>query len=232
MSGERAATLAADEQPPPTLDALTDQVVRFQRFVLRRAWGVFYAAWALAIVAYTGLSTIVGWLPPLAPWTSGAVAIGILVIATIPGLIASLSVIETGIRTGRLTSALLGPRSPLRVWVVVVVVVVLFVVILTLHGGFGAGPYEELVAYSVLVVVGANLWRRLRVDFETRPIEGSVALGGYALGVGGSLAAGLLHVGLGVEGAAWIGMGLVWLFCSSYALYHAPDELEEADASS
>ncbi|MEM0116993.1 MAG: hypothetical protein QXV32_00945 [Conexivisphaerales archaeon] len=52
------------------LRMLAKQALTFQNFVIRRAWGVHYAVWALVVSVWVFLPRIMYYVAPQLPWTA------------------------------------------------------------------------------------------------------------------------------------------------------------------
>ena len=200
------------------------RALRFEEYVLRRAWGVYYAVWALFFSVLFIIPSVIGLVAPSLTDSPYPYFLGYGVAGGLAGWATYLN-FEKVYRTIRLRRALLGgtqARRSLKIggWILIGVSnFLLFLVPYYLLGFKGLS-----VGYLGLLYVGVWIYTALRRTFTDFPLEGVLAIASFASSC-------LLSIYSILEGdyliteTSWLLTMLVWVFCAFYALYHAPEML-------
>jgi hypothetical protein len=209
-----------------TLEQLALRALNFQRYIYRRAWGIYYALWAVAYIAFVvgGIIPFQNyfspnfiWVPYLLIYGGGGWASGI----------ASALIFKNASRIVSLRKAV-GLHRPVRgrsdylmwAWWLAFAIVAVSVFIFL--------PAVALPIYfAMLVGVEIFIYYTLQLSFPRQiPLEGKLALASYGFSVVLSFFATLLTSSFLLVDITWIVTIGIWMFCSIYALWQAPEELE------
>ncbi len=200
------------------LEWVSRRTLDFEEYVLRRAWGVFYATWAAAYLAYVGLPYLLSGLPNAFAWLAYALGYGVVSLSV--GMLTGRIFFTAG-RTLRLRRSL-EPESWRRGFGLRFIAV--FVIFFASAGlsvyFFGARGIS--LYFVVLLVYDVYLFHLLKSSFGKLSIDGLVATISYGAGALASSAAAALGLWDYVT-TAWVVTAACWLFSSVYALYHAPE---------
>jgi len=234
--------LDADE--PVTLGEIknaTERAFKYQRYIARRTFALYYLAWAAAILFVVGspnLMTLVG--------LSGALGETFQLIVRLIALAGAASITAVIFRDAR--RILMVRRAldrgkwiysryagGLILWMFVVAsaYVVVSWYFPTPPSRYFPGPaYSNLVFYALLLPIPFLLYRLMSLAFpDQRPVEGPIALTTFAVAAVISLALyfppkGNSEVDFWKLGWVWGATALVWLLSAVYAFFSAQDELE------
>jgi len=204
------------------LEELAERVLGFQKYILRRAWGIYYSVWSFATLSWMFLPSIIEFLYPHAPSLSYFVAYSI--VGIIAGA-ATARIFSNARRTlvlRRIVSKVRRPKRTLiyRMWWLpfygFIILAFIFV-----------KPYFYTLLMILLVSVDLFVYYELKASFSRIPPEGLLAIASFAASIALGLYASLVSNSYLLFGVDWLPMVLSWLFCSLYALYHAPDYMVE-----
>ncbi len=197
------------------------RAVRFQAYILRRAWGVYYAVWALAFMAFVFLPAIVGTLLPryaAQPYPY----IVLYVLVSIGAYSAARHVFRRAYRTAALRGAIQGNRTRFtRSWVAAGAIWITLYIALAVSIGF-LGLRLENLFFLLLLWVPYWIYVSQKNTFGKPPPEAYLAIISYVVADIISLTLGQANNFYYLD-AAWVSASLVWGLCSLYALYHAPE---------
>lgn len=196
----------------------------FQSYLIRRAWGVYYAIWAAALVTFFVFpASVAAAYPSLPPVGELLYYLPIVVVVVLAIWATSWSFGQT-FRALRFRQALRS-EAPRHWHFYIVLAVGLAIFALVTWVAFVNSFAGLLVLDACLGVV--NLWILVAVRdaFSRVPPEGTIAVGTYAISVVGSAAALLLTHSQSWFGAFWIVAIIGWAFSAVYALYHAAEEM-------
>jgi len=199
-----------------------ERALKFEEYVLRRAWGVYYAVWAFAFLLFFSVPSIISFVSPSLVNNPYPYFMGYGLVGGMAGWATYLN-FEKVYKTIRLRRALLGGREVSRAlrigtWVLILVSnFLLFFVPYRL-----LGPKGLSVGYIGLIYVMFWVYSALKRSFTYFPLEGVLAIASLTssclLSVYFILTAKYL-----LSETSWLFTTLVWIFCALYALYHAPD---------
>lgn len=202
---------------------MSKRTLIFEEYVLRRAYGVYYAVWATGFLAYVSVPYFILRLPNELIWVAYLLGYGVtsLLLMTITS-----RVFFTAQRTLRLRRSLdrrgvwgrFGKRSLTGFLLFFGLFFGIATASVYLLGGRGISIY-----FAALVVFGGYLARQIKASFGRLSAEGLVAVISY----GAASVASAVAAAYGVWGyvaAAWVVAAACWLFSSLYALYRAPEE--------
>ena|ERR1700722_1733781 len=200
------------------------RALEYQRYLFRRAYGVYYFIWALAILLLTlpaPLSTFLGLTGILAP----AVTIAADAVILLGAAFATARIFSNVLRSLELRHVLepgRGRRRPFYFagWLGLTYVIV-----------FAAGvllpAYSQAILFAALVPIPFVIFYLLGLAFPgKRPVEGLLAVSAYGVSAALSLVLSLLGIYQSVITIVWVVTVSVWLFAAVFALLRAPHELE------
>ena len=226
-SPDLAAAAGAPEaaSPAPTeLDQVVGRALEFQGFLLRRAWGIYYLSWAVALVV---LFVVPG---TFADALSSATIPEAVLYDALQGAAIVLVIwvtwwaVAQSARAGRLRDTLEG-RPLARRWFAQILGVALAITALVVVVGF----VNVFAGYLVLdaSVGGVVLWLlfQARPWFRPVPPEATLAVVAFAASIGASAAVLVVTRDPRLFASAWLVATGAWAFAGAYALYHAPEEM-------
>jgi hypothetical protein len=218
------AVVSTEGDPHEVLGRLADRALTFQNFILRRAFGLYYAIWAAAFVVFILFPVAVSIAyPTLSGW--GLAVYYAFIAGILLGAIWATSwAFGQTYRTSRFRDAR-AHRTTTRSYfgptlVIGVAIFVLVVAVALLNSFAGLLVLDACLG-------GVNLWLLFTVRrvFERLPPEGAVAVGTYAISIVGSAVALVLTRSPTDYALLWLVAIAGWTFCGIYALYHASEEL-------
>src|ERR1700722_13221480 len=204
---------------------ITDRALRIQRFLLRRAWGVLYAALSISMFA-----TIFG--TPRASLGLSEFALVSLIIVHMLISGAAVIVILLAFRRIRDTSEIrsivavsrwskvLGYKYIVSIWVTIYAVVIASLIF--------TGALSSLRLLVIYVAVWCYFYYALRLSFPRGlPPEGIAALSSLGIAVAGSIVVVLFFPEPVVIGILWGANILVWITAAVYSRALRPQDAEE-----
>lgn len=210
---------------PVELRNAAKRALLFQRYILRRAFGILYAisafALAIEIILPFALQPFLGtssWF-----WFIYAAAVSIIgiMIAAIPILI-----LDKATRTIALRNAMNSQESSRRnQWILTALYAVFYVLVAACFVIFTSESFT--IIYGLLIGLDALVIIQLMSMFSNDiPIEGKIAALAFGASAVTSFVLSILVPTLSLA-APWIILCFVWLFCALYALKKAPEEWVE-----
>src|SRR5487761_1523625 len=197
-----------DSLTPGRLETIAHQALSFQRYVFRRAWGIYYAVWTVAIAVFTFGYQIpfLSDFPANVAWIPYAILYG--GVGTIAGL-ASFWIFGNAWRTLELRRAV-GIREEKYRRKHILLIILWWVAIYAVIGiSFTLFEGQAFtVLYGALFVV-------------------EISLVSYGLSTTISLAVSVLGLNPVLYTPLWIITIAAWFYSALYALRHAPDDLVE-----
>ncbi len=192
----------------------------FQRYVFRRAWGVYYGMTAAAIAIIIYLS-MVG-IDVVAGLVVGLTIVLALIVAT--GLL-----FRKAYRVVELRQTVWRNRWERRPLLLIWPLVIVFFFSVIVAAIF-LPSYFYLILYATEIPLTLVAWFSLKLSFpEGTPVEGALAILSYVFIVVLSFVLTFIGEAFGISASTtllWVAITLIFFFASIYALLHAPDELE------
>lgn len=223
-AGVTEPTEITDANASQTLGAAADRALVFQGYLLRRAWGVYYAIWAGALAAYVLFPASIATRIPGFSLPEALAYYGVLVAITLVGVWATSWTLGQTYRAIRFREAR-GARPGTYRWFGWILVVGLVVFALVVSTAFVSSFAGLLVLDASLAAINLSILLAVRRTFPRVPAEGLVAVVTFAVGVVGSAVALVATHNQTWFSLPWIVPIVGWAFCAVYALYHAPEEL-------
>ncbi len=204
------------------LEAIAERALTFQRYVFRRAWGIYYAVWAAAItvfsfIGYLPLSQSDVWL--VFPLFYGGVGL-------LAGL-ASTWIFSNALRTLRLRRVLAKDegRGHRKYYGILLGWWVTFYALIGASFAFFA-THAMSILFASLFSVEIFIYYQLKLSFSNKmPFEGKLALISYGFSTTFSFVVSIFSNNTTLFSVAWGTTIIAWLFCALYALRRAPEEL-------
>jgi nitrogen fixation protein FixH len=210
------------------LKCVGTKAVNLDRYLQRRAWGIYYSIWAFSIFLFTFLSY------PFSLITSvdiqvAAYAISYVLIVIFAGYLSGL-VFSKASRLARLQNVLSDKSqdktdggkviSYLIFFAIIVALVVIGTDLLRSLGGV-------ILEASFLAIVDIYVYRMIRKSLGAIPLEGIAAISTFMFSNIGSAFSDIILKSPFYYGYFWIPTIIVWFIASVYAIYHSPDELQD-----
>ncbi len=211
--------------------SIAEKSVRYQVYIMRRSWGVYYAIWAIAFIIFS-------MSPPFIFGTFRGLALIIIYVACY-----GLTWYTAGYFTYRIFSKnkkinelkkIIGMKTNLSKRLLrpyLFGILISFVLILV--AGILSGIWWESILFLILMYISYLILRNLSNSFEKIPMEGYVALIFF---IGSTVASTSLpiilrgsYLGYYLSSVSWVPAIVAWLFASFYALYSAPLEMAGID---
>lgn len=224
---EKGAPRVEREPDEPDLRSTAREALRFERDLLRRAWGDLYALFAVAFLTYYVLPSLV-WSPLLAgatPIIRYSAIILPAAVATLVALPIAVLLFIRGERAYDLRRAASGLEALHRTRLIVVVVTIGLILVI---GLFIVGATDPVLAtltgyVPLLYFLCAGLFRGLRRAFQPIPPEGWLAF----LSAVAAIALTSLGQLLSIRGPSdtfqtiWIVVAIIWSASAARA-WHRP----------
>jgi hypothetical protein len=222
MDTDEAVTVGAIEKA-------TERAFKYQRYIARRTFGLYYLVWAAAIilvVASPNLSTLVG--------LSGNLGEAFQLVVRLMALAGAAGTIAVIFRDARRILILGRPLGRGRAISIYIGGLILWMFVVA-SAYFLAPAFDfHVVFYALLLPIPFLLYRLMSLTLpDKRPAEGLIALATFAAAAAISLAVtlrGAVIYGYTYPyqtlGWVWGLTALVWFLVASFALFGAPDELE------
>jgi hypothetical protein len=219
---------ADDTVAPGELEKIALHALVFQKYVFRRAWGIYYAVWTVAIIffAFGYLIPFVSAFPASASWVPYALLYG--GVGVIAG-VASFWIFGSAWRTLELRRLIRERNEKLRRKYVLLIALwwTAMYAAIGISFTFFEG-HAFTVLYGALFLIEIFLIFQLRACFPGGlPTEGKIALASYGFSSTLSLVVSVLGLDPVLYTPIWIVTVAAWFYSSLYALRHAPDELVE-----
>lgn len=201
---------------------LGQRALRFEEYLLRRAWGVYYAVWAFTFLMFFSIPSVVYVISPSLASSPYPYFLGYGLAGGL-GSWATYVNFQRVYRTTRLRRALSGTKRVsrrLRFLALVLIWVSPFLLFFV--------PYQILgfrglsMGYLVLIYVAAWIYISLRRSFTSFPLEGVFAIASFTSACILSVYS-VLEAQYFVLQTTWLVTTIVWTFCALYALYRAPE---------
>lgn len=208
---------------PSEIRSAAERALEYQRYLFRRAYGLFYLVWAAALALLTLTSSSI--LTDLSAETEAAFVVFASTIL-IGAVFLTARIFRNARRSLELRSALRANRERrshahyFLLWFAAVYGVVLLADVLL-------PAYSQDLLYALLLPVPFLLYSMLGVAFpEGRPAEGITALAVYGGTVVLNLVLSVAQLAFWVTSIAWAVTASVWLAAAFYGIWRAPAELE------
>lgn len=200
------------------------RALAFDNFVMRRAWGVYYAIWALAIALFIFIpSAIYALVPPEFMGIVFPVVYILIGISATLGVTRTFSLAEGTINLRR---SLYGKEHDTKrnVYIYLTGWSILIALMVVISVNFQT-PVGFILISTFLSAIDIYVYFTLRRYFLRIPAEGLMAVGAFAFSTVGGLAAAALTQSSTVYDIFWLPTIATWVFAALYTLYRAPEDL-------
>lgn len=203
---------------------INNEIIQVNRYIMRRAWGEYYAVWAMSIflfsftpLAFSHISNPLLFL--LYPIFDSVVWITAIVLSS-----------RIFSRSGRFyefmeSNRLVMTRKNRKYLVIIPLLIISFVYLIS----FLVNPRIGYTLFlSILVLIDFSVYRGLTRSFSRIPLEGYVAIISFLISIFLSFLISLKMNDLRFSlyfSMAWIPAVISWIFSSIYSFYKAPEEL-------
>ncbi|MEM0288140.1 MAG: hypothetical protein QXG05_08255 [Nitrososphaerota archaeon] len=206
------------------LRIVAERALKFQQYILRRAWGLYYAVWSLAFILWVFLPY------SLSIYYPAAGAFPYLVAYTTPAIIGMAATTwifkraKATIELKKVAGRIENKKRPFyrRNYIYFL----LFLAILSSAIIFPRHIFY-LIYIAFLILVDFEIYWSLKDSFQKIPAEGYLAVLTLALSISLTAIAFILLESFVLLFLGWIPSIAGWLFCSLYSLYHAPESMVE-----
>src|SRR5579884_3315130 len=190
-----------------TLRAVAERALKFQQYMLRRAWGLYYAVWSLAFVLWLAIPYSISILYPDAGFYPYLIAY------SIPGLIGFFA-----------TSWIFSKQRRRRNFSLIAWLI--FFAILISSIAFSRSTFY-FVYSAFLMILDYFIYKSLKYSFPKIPVEGYVAIATFTSSVAVTAISFIFTQAYYILALGWFPSIAGWLFSSIYSLYHAPESMVE-----
>ncbi len=220
-----------DSETKETLEELRltgKRALAFDRFIMRRAWGVYYAVWALAISLFIFLPWII---VPLTPENERWIAFPVAYISV--AILATISVSRNFANAQRAIDlrrslggdSMVSKRNAYLYFLGWFAVIILMVLL-----SYDYRSEIEVALFSGLLFgIDVYVYLMLKRHFVNIPVEGKLAVSFFAISTFGGVIGAILTGNSTVYDLAWIPTIVAWLFAAIYTLYTAHEVLVSAN---
>ena len=208
---------------------INHRALNFERFILRRAFGLYYLVWALAISEFIGTplifehfySNLTDFIIIYLIGYFITVIIGISLSRTI-----FLKVYRT--YTFKYQTKYKDKKKIYYLYPVLILLIIVSSYVLQ-RPFFFQGLYVYIINF-LLFLFGFRLLKYIKISFEKVPPEGYIAFYSYDISAVGSILFFIISSELFknlvlYSFIPWALASFGWFFCAFYAIYHAPDEV-------
>ena len=208
---------------------INQRALNFERFILRRAFGLYYLIWALAILEFIGTPLIFQHIYSNLTYFIIIYLIGYF-ITVIIGISLSRRIFLRVFRTYKFRNRRIYKDRKKIYYLYPVLILLIIVFSYLLQRPFF---FTDLYVYSInvlLFVFGFQLFKYIKISFEKVPPEGYIAFYTYIASAAGSIIFFIISSELFkslvlYSFIPWTLALFGWFFCAFYAIYHAPDEV-------
>jgi hypothetical protein len=197
---------------PLEIKEIAERALLLQRYLLRRAWGVLYAAWSVPIfLTVFNLPAVV--LPGL---SAERVAVGMFFSGA--ALTITLRTFKRVRDTAQIRSLVfegkwkrvLGFRAVVPIWIAAYVILILSIFVFGIQAG--------LIVPAVYVAFWAYLYYALRLSFPGKlPSESIVAISSFGIASAGTIVMELSFPITAVYALLWVVTLVIWVGSALYA---------------
>src|SRR5579884_1743566 len=196
-----------------TLRAVAERALKFQQYMLRRAWGLYFVLWLAIPYSISILYPDAGFYPYLIAYSIPGI-IGILATSWI------FSRARRTIELRHVTSGLQRRRNfSLIAWLI-------FFAILISSIAFSRSTFY-FVYSAFLMILDYFIYKSLKYSFPKIPVEGYVAIATFTSSVAVTAISFIFTQAYYILALGWFPSIAGWLFSSIYSLYHAPESMVE-----
>ena len=208
---------------------INQRALNFERFILRRAFGLYYLVWALAILEFIGTPMIFEHFYSNLTDFIIIYLIGYF-ITVIIGISLSRRIFLKVFRTYtfKYKTKYKDKKKIYYLYPVLILLIIVSSYVLQ-RPFFFQGLYVYIINF-LLFLFGFRLLKYIKISFEKVPPEGYIAFYTYDISAVGSILFFIISSELfkNLVLYSFIPWALAlfgWFFCAFYAIYHAPDEV-------
>ncbi len=206
------------------------RVLNFERFMIRRAYGLYYLVWAIAILEFLGAPVII--LHYSSSLTDFIIIYIIGYIITVfTGVTLSRNIFSKVFKAYKFINGATykGAKKIYYLYAVMIIIIIIIFSYFFQKSFFFQGLYVYIIN-GLLFVFGLQLFKFIKLTFEKIPPEGYIAFYTYNISAAGSIlffiiSSEVFKTLVYYSFVPWIVALFGWLFSSYYAIYHAPDEV-------
>ncbi len=223
-AGSRVSEAVAPAGVSPDLGQVVGRALEFQGFLLRRAWGLYYLVWALALAIFFVVPGALARYLALASLPEAVLYDAVQGAAIVLVLWVTWWAVAQSGRAGRLRDALEGRPRTSRVFLQIVAWGAAITVLVVTVGFVSA-----LAGFLVLdaSVGGIVLWLLVQARRWFRPVppEATLAVAAFAVSVASSAVVLVLTRQPVLFAGCWLLATACWAFAGAYGLFRAPEEM-------
>jgi ABC-type Na+ efflux pump permease subunit len=208
------------------LKCLGIKAVKLDRYLQRRAWGIYYSIWATSIFLFTFLSYPIGLIKETY-LQLGAYFISYAVIIISASYFSGI-VFSKAKRLANLQRNLSGINnedSNKNSLTGILLFIVLIVALIVISSGLLRTFLGIILEVTALGLVDLYVYHMLKRSLNKIPYEGLMAVSVFIFSDIGSAVTAIIFRSPEYFLYLWIPTIVIWFFASIYALYHARDEL-------
>ena len=208
---------------------INHRALNFEKFILRRAYGLYYLVWAFAILEFIGSPLILEHIYSNLTYFIIIYLMGYF-ITLIIGIILSRRIFLKVFRTYKFRNRSIYKEKKKIYYLYPAVILLTIVFSYLLQRPLF---FQGLYVYSInilLFLFGFQLFKYIKISFESVPPEGYVAFYTYIASAAGSIlffivSSEIFKNLILYSFIPWALALFGWFFCAFYAIYHAPDEV-------
>lgn len=216
---------------------INKRVISFQKFIIRRAYGLYYLIWTLALFDFLIFPSILssGYLTVNYEYAYIIYAINYVIVLYIAIKITK-KIFSIASKTHKLEYGKINKKfRPLNFPLINYIYIITTVLLLILFAYFFQKGYFYFAVYLysvnvILFAMGFSIRKYIKLSFKKMPLEGNVAFYTYNISAAGTIlffiiSSFLIKILVDYSFLIWFIAMFGWFFSSFYALYHAPDEV-------
>lgn len=208
---------------------INQRALNFERFILRRAFGLYYLVWALAILEFIGTPLIFEHIYSNLTYFIIIYLIGYFITLVI-GISLSRTIFLKVFRTYKFQyRRIYNDKKKIYYLYPLLIVFILTFSYIFQKPFFFQGLYVYIINL-LLFAFGFKLFKYIKISFQKVPPEGYIAFYTYNASAAGSIVFFIISSALfkNLVLYSFIPWALAlfgWFCCAFYAIYHAPDEV-------
>ncbi|WP_393971782.1 hypothetical protein OXIME_000366 [Oxyplasma meridianum] len=206
------------------------KATRLDRYIIAKAWGIYYAIWALSILLFSGLPYLF-YLIKQPFIQTVAFLVSYLVIIVSASYITGL-VFSKAARLSKLNSVLKmdSKREPERnSWIGLSIFIAIIIAIVIIGSDVLLNSIGSLVAAAIFILIAIYVYSMIKKSLGRVPLEGLIAVSAFIFSaVGGWLSVLIFHSSE-YYGDFWIPTIITWFLASFISLFNATNAISDAD---
>jgi hypothetical protein len=202
-----------------------NRAVTMERYLLRRAWGIYYAIWALSILFFIYIPVFLNPIKSVV-LQDFAFTISYGIVIAVASYFSGLTFRKIA-RTAKLQRALSKPPklSLKDLMLKYSVLIVLFLLVILLATGFFRSLHGVCLEAAILAIIPFYIYRGVSQSLGKVPVEAILAIGVFLFSDLGSAVSIILTRGAYYYPEFWVPTVIAWFLASIFSFANSGEEL-------